>query len=352
MRQQNIDTFRKKLHETDWSVVLNDCNGPNSFQTFYDKFTVLYDKSFPMKPTTTTYRNRKPWLSEGIKKSIKIKNRLYTIQAKRPTTENVRQYKKYKCDINRLMRIAERKHYNDLLQENQRNTRKLWGIIKEVINKKKQRICPSQFKFGDKMEENKEIIANKFNNYFSNIGKDLAKQIPTSNTDPLSYVLQSNPNSIFIESVLENEVEKILHNLKNASAGYDSIHSKVVKATYKEYLAPLTHVLNLSITQGFFPNPMKIAKVIPLYKASDPTLISNYRPVSVLPLFSKVLERLMYNRLISFINRNKILYNYQFGFRAGHSTNMALTVLVDKILSAIDQGDFMIGVFLDFKKSL
>jgi hypothetical protein len=82
--------------------------------------------------------------------------------------------------------------------------------------------------------------------------------------------------------------------LKIASAGYDGIHAKVIKATFREFLKPLTHVLNLSITQGFFPDSMKIAKVIPLYKNGDPMSISNYRPVSVLPLLSKVLERLMY----------------------------------------------------------
>ena len=79
--------------------------------------------------------------------------------------------------------------------------------------------------------------------------------------------------------------------------------------------------------------------------------LNNYRPVSVLPVFSKILERLIYNRLLSFINKHNILYKYQFGFRKGHSTNMALILLVDKIMSAVDNGDFVIGVFLDLSKA-
>jgi hypothetical protein len=131
----------------------------------------------------------------------------------------------------------------------------------------------------------------------------------------------------------------------------DGIHSNVIKKTFHSYLKPLTHVLNLSILQGFFPEYLKLAKVIPLYKTGDSASFSNYRPVSVLPLFSKILERLMYNRILNFIHKHKILYDYQFGFRGNHSTNMALTILMDKITSAIDNGEFVIGVFIDLQKA-
>jgi len=239
--------------------------------------------------------------------------------------------------LNRLLRIAERRHYNELIQQNRQNTKKLWSIIKEVINKKNS-IAPTQFKFGDSLESNKDVIANKFNSYFSNIGRDLARQIPTTNRSPSSYISENNPHSIFLRPVDQVEIEKIVQQLKNASAGFDGVRAKVIKATYHHYLTPLTHVLNLSILQGFFPDSMKTAKVVPIYKSGDPMSITNYRPVSILPLFSKILERLMYNRMISFINDNNILYRYQFGFREAHSTNMALIVLIDQILSALDKG--------------
>ena len=110
-------------------------------------------------------------------------------------------------------------------------------------------------------------------------------------------------------------------------------------------------MFNLSLEQGTFPNHLKIAKVIPLFKSGDNTLISNYRPVSLLPLFSKILEKIVVNRLMDFINQNQILYKYQFGFRKKHNTNLALTVLVDKILSALESGEVVLGVFLDFSKA-
>ena len=351
LSDKNIQIFSQKLASCNWDFVLHNQDGRETFDLFYNKFQSIYNDAFPIKVTTAKYDNRKPWLSAALKNSIKLKNRLYVNQLKRPNAENITKYKMYKVRLNRILKCAERKHYSDLIEQNRQNTKKLWAIIKQVINKKKQAITPNQFKFGDQIESDKQVIANRFNDYFSNIGMTLDRNIPTTNTSPLSYINKDYLHSIYLKEVDTTEVEKIVKNLKNASAGYDGIHSKVIKATYKTYLTPLTHILNLSIQKGFFPDSMKLAKVIPIYKAGDPMAVSNYRPVSILPLFSKLLERLMYNRMINFINKNSILYKYQFGFREGHSTNMALITLLDKILAAIDKGEVVIGVFLDFKKA-
>lgn len=116
-------------------------------------------------------------------------------------------------------------------------------------------------------------------------------------------------------------------------------------------LKPLLHLCNLSILNGVFPNELKIAKVIPIFKSGNVIDIANYRPVSVLPAFSKLFERIMYNRLIDFINKNNLLYKYQFGFRSNHSTAMALLLLVDRITEAMQNGEYVLGVFLDFSKA-
>ena len=121
--------------------------------------------------------------------------------------------------------------------------------------------------------------------------------------------------------------------------------------TYPHFIEPLTHIMNLSITQGIFPKQLKLAKVIPLFKSGDPMTFSNYRPVSVLPLFSKILENLMYTRLLSFINKYRLLYSNQFGFRRGHSPDLALICLVDKISNALENGEYVLGLFLDFSKA-
>ena len=103
---------------------------------------------------------------------------------------------------------------------------------------------------------------------------------------------------------------------------------------------------------GVFPNELKIAKVIPLFKGGESKYLNNYRPVSVLPVFSKVLEKLMYDRIMAFVKENDIIYNMQFGFRKGHSTSMALMLLTDRISKALYNAEYVLGVFLDFSKAL
>ena len=348
---KNFENFENRLIHLDWTDVLSKTNGREAFKLFYEKFCHVYDQCFPLKEIKMNYQNRKPWLSDGIKKSIKMKNKLYLNQLQNPSVSNIEKYKVYKTHLNRLLRISERKHYEETLKENKYNSRKLWSVLRDVINKKKSSPVPTQFMINGKKESDKGAIANKFNLYFTNIGNDLAKKIPLTALDPLSYINRTIPESIFLAEVNSKEVENIIQSMKNASAGHDGIHSKVLKKSYRLYLQPLLHVLKLSFSQGFFPDEMKIAKVIPIYKSGDTMSISNYRPVSILPLFSKILERLMYNRILSFINKHNILYKYQFGFRNNHSTNMALVILVDKILSAIDKGDLVVGVFLDFQKA-
>ena len=134
--------------------------------------------------------------------------------------------------------------------------------------------------------------------------------------------------------------------MKNAGPGWDGISARIVKLSYKYFLVPLVHICTLSLIHGVFPNELKIAKVIPLYKGGNARLFVNYRPVSVLSIFSKIYERLMYNRLSEFIELNDILYRLQFGFRKRHSTSVALMVLTDKITKALNDGEYVLGVFL------
>ena len=100
-----------------------------------------------------------------------------------------------------------------------------------------------------------------------------------------------------------------------------------------------------------FPSELKLAKVVPILKAGASNKITNYRPSSVLLFFSKVFEKIIYNHLIDFMDHNDILYGHQFGFRKGHSTQQAIITRVNKIISCLDNGDLVIGVFLDVKKA-
>ena len=209
----------------------------------------------------------------------------------------------------------------------------------------------NEFKIGKTIVKDPEIISNTFNNFFTNIGKNLANKIPNSDIDPLSYLQPSNNFSVAITPTTESEIIDILKKLKNSSSGYDGIDSRVIKDTYSGFTQPLVYVLNLSLLNGYFPNELKIAQITPIHKSGENNLINNYRPVSLLSVFSKILERLMYDRVIGFIDKHNILHKCQFGFRKKYGTSLALIHLVDKLCQALNEKKVTLGVFIDLKKA-
>ena len=160
------------------------------------------------------------------------------------------------------------------------------------------------------------------------------------------------PNSMVFNLVSDNEVINIVNSFKSSSAaGYDNICMNIIKQSIHLIVEPITHIINLSITNGIVPDKMKLARVIPVLKCNDQTQLSNYRPISVLPVFSKILERVIYNRMVHYLDNYNSLCHQQFGFRKGYSTSMALIRLSDQLFTAIDNKKFTIGIFLDLSKA-
>jgi hypothetical protein len=342
---RNIENFFSKLESHNWNGIycLADCQ--TSFSLFYEQYLRLYNECFPIRISKSEYLNRKPWLTNGIKTSIKIKNKLFYISKKYPTVHNINKYRFYKRRVQGIIQNAEKEYYEHNLRINQCNMKKSWMLIKQAINKKCTKSISQEFVINGNLTSNCQIIADSFNKFYTNIGPDLARSIPQSNRHPASYIQQNNENTLFLTPTNESEICSIIKNLKNASPGHDDIHAKIIKKTCSPILKLLTHLVNLSLSQGNFPDELKIAKVIPLFKANDPTHITNYRPVSVLPVLSKLFERIMYVRLLKFINSNNLLYQYQFGFRKNHSTLLALTVLLDKISDTFNNSELIVGNF-------
>ena len=136
------------------------------------------------------------------------------------------------------------------------------------------------------------------------------------------------------------------------SYGHDEISMKTVKHIIKQIVKPLTHIFYISLMCRSFPNYMKLAKIIPVFKSSDRLKCSNYRHISILSQFKKILETIFSKRLTSFIEAQHILSDGQCGFRSNHSTSLALTEFVEKVTSAMDKFQTTIGVFIDLKKLL
>ena len=137
----------------------------------------------------------------------------------------------------------------------------------------------------------------------------------------------------------------------NKSTGADEISFNVIKNCFGELSDILRYVFDLSLQTGIFPDPLKIAKVTSVFKTGDLKEISNYRPISVLPCFSKILERIMYNGLYSYLVKEKKLYSKQFGFQKGHSTEHAIAQLADQIHESSENDNYTLGVVIDLSKA-
>ena len=314
-------------------------------------FKKIYEESFPLTRVKIRYRNRLPWLSDGLKASIKHKNKLYLISLKHPTLYNISKYKQYKNKLISLLKIEEKHFYQSQIVQNKNNLRKVWTIVKEVINKKRITRNSKQFVLNDQVTMDPNVISNGFNNFFVNVGPILASKIITDGISHRSFLTESLQTSFFLEPTTTNEIKAVISKLKDGAPGRDGILPKHLKCISESIAYPLSELANISFEKGVFPTELKIAIVSPLYKAKDPMFFNNYRPISLLSVFSKILERLMYNRLLKFIDKINLLNEFQFGFRNNNSTFMALIVLVENLVTALDDGNCAVGLFLDFQKA-
>ena len=176
--------------------------------------------------------------------------------------------------------------------------------------------------------------------------------MPNQNTSFHRYMPIKNECNLFLSPVLEEDIISTVNACKSkTSCDHNNIDMVIVKQVINYIAKPLAHVCSKSFECGVFPDNIKVAKVVPLFKAGDRSLFSNYRPISLLSQFSKILEKLFNERLDKFIDKFQLLNNCQYGFRSQMSTSHALLDLVEEITSSIDAKKISIGVFIDLKKA-
>ena len=197
------------------------------------------------------------------------------------------------------------------------------------------------------------MIAELFNEYFINIGPNIDSTIKNANIHYNDYMSKVSVNhNFFLSAVTPHEVFNIIQTFDiNKSLGPNSIPIYILKIANNFFSSILCDIANLCFQMGVFPNLCKIAKVIPIYKKDNPMLCQNYRPISLLPIFSKILEKLIYKRMYDFIEKHNLIYKRQFGFRSKHSTTHALISTTESIKSQIDEGNIAGGVFIDLQKA-
>ena len=352
---ETLALLNQKLKCENWEDVYREENPQYAYTTFYKILYNAFDQTVPLMKQKIRHKKsyQTPWITKEILDARKFKNKLYKRFIKNPNDANENNYKTCRNKFNNMKRIAKKSYYKSKFQESQGNIRQTWKLINEITNKNKPSSeLPDNFMKDDNIITDPNEIANNFNDYFVNAGPKLADKIPPSNVNFSSYLPASNQDSIFLDPITENEVKIEIDQLNvNKSGGYDEMSPTVIKAISNIVVKPLTYIYNQTFLTGVIPNEFKMAIVTPVFKSNDKESFSNYRPISVLPCFSKILEKLMYKRIIKFIDKHNTLNEHQYGFRKKHSTNHAILELVTKITKAIDSNQYTMGVFLDLSKA-
>ena len=349
--KKNIAKFGSYLRRLSWDDVFQSSSTQLAFGSFKRVFDLYFVKSFPKQTHTINYETCLPWMSEELRKDIVLKNNLHIMSAKFPSDIIMGTLAKHKRNqTNSDLKNAEINYYSNQFELHKSDLVKSWKTLKTIIgkhvNNSKRKLS---FLVNGETISDSLTIAKEFNKFFISIGPELASNISCS-VNPLSYIINVN-NSIVVPFVVQNEIRCIISDMKNSSPGWDEIPPQYAKLFVNFYIEPLTYIINLSLMEGVFPSELKVAKVIPVFKGGDSSILSNYRPISVLTLFSKIFEKVVYKSVLRFMDDNLSLYKYQFGFRQQHSCQQAIITLIDKITSCLDTGDIVIGVFIDLKKA-
>jgi len=247
---------------------------------------------------------------------------------------------------------AKKKEADRYVLSSKNKNKVLWKLINRETGKTQQ-ACNIVINIRDKTITNPQIVSDSFNTFFIEVIDDLLSQKNQSCLKrDLNLQIIKCAETVFISPVTETEMERVIKSLKNSSsAGYDEIHMSLVKQCLGYFIKPLVHIYNVSFQTGIFPDMMKRAKIKPLFKKGDRQDIHNYRPIFILSAFSKILEKLMYNRLLSFLKKHNILTNVQHGFREKKSTETASHSFIESVQEALDNHLHVLGIFLDLSKA-
>jgi hypothetical protein len=338
---------------TDWTI-LNDLDLESAYSRFIKEIQLSIDKYAPIRPIKKRDIIRMPWMTTGLLNSVKTKDKLYKkCIHKSKGSKAYKRFLEYKKRLQNLKRSRKQQYYKEKLQHNNRNAKKTWQIINSLLGRNVDKgNISDRFNIDNDTVTDPLEIAATFCDYFTNVGSKLASIIGNSKEQYTSYMGPNCELSIFMFPTDALEIESIITLLKpKTSYGIDGISCKVLKGLKNAISLPISILVNKSLSTGRVPIDMKIAKVIPIFKSKDKTIISNHRPVSILPSVSKILEKVVHQRLYKFCTQCGVLTDKQFGFRPQHSTIDAVAKFTNDVMGAMDDDMSTIAVFLDLSKA-
>ena len=322
---------------------------------YHDQLLAVMNKHAPyVIPTKQELKwIQKPWITKHIQKIIKEKDSVYSKYVKKKSKFWYNRYR-ILCDIvKQEISKNKKKYFSWYFKANIDNSKKVWKGINEIINNKSSKDNEEIYLDDDgNIITDQKTVANKFNKFYTTVADKLVRKLGNPTTKFQDYLKNPNKHSIFLNETDPGEVATLIHKLDVRKSGdIYGVNARLVKDAGPSVATNLSIIFNLCIEKGTFPQLLKTAKVIPIYKADSKMLASNYRPISLLPIIGKLFEKIIHSRFTSFIKKYNILFKRQYGFQNGKSTEQAHIDIQNSILNAIEKKESPCCLFLDFAKA-
>lgn len=345
--RDNIGKFLECLNKLSFHEVYNNEDVDTAYDEFIDVFLLFYNLCFPTVKVKISLTKRAKWLSNGIKICTKRKRFLLWKYRHSKNKTNRDAFKQYSARLKKVIKQTQRAQNSYYIGQSSYKSKAVW----DIINKYKQyniREEISHINMNGVIISDPKEIAQCFNNFFI----DEIEKSPISDTNIPGTLKYSQSNSCFLESTNVHEIENIILSLnKTNSSGYDGISTKIVQSTARVISPVLNYIINKSIENGIFPNKLKTSIVKPLFKKEDKEDMHFYRPIALIPVFSKIFEKVIHKRLSKYFELNKIFASEQAGFRKEKSTDLAILNFLEKVYSGLDNKTRVTALYMDMTKA-
>ena len=347
-RNYNREDFQNRLTNLDWGHFFDIRDPGVLWEIMEGRIEREIERMCPMKSFRVA-RKREMWITNEALEAIKDKDRALR-RAKRTGNElDWAQARRLRNSVGRDLELLRSDFLKQQQEEHKTDHKRFWRVLSEVVPNKKQTKGPITLKdMTTKKEINPPSVPDYINRFFTNIGPELAK----GKDFPWVYQGERVHEDIPDIETTREEVVKLCKDINPLkSSGIDKISSKICKDAFLVLVNELVHIFNCSLQSAGFPVNWKSAKVVPLFKGGDKEDVSNYRPVSLLPLPGKLLEKIVHKRITTFLEENEFLTKNQGGFRKGHSTTSTIADLTDDLFDNINLGKTTLASFIDLRKA-
>ena len=341
------EDFKEAVKQLSWWGVYSCENPEQATAILTDKLTAILDQMAPVR-TIQVRKKYAPWLTDTTKKLMQERNEAQKLASQTRNLDDFRLFKSLRNQATVKIRQDKKAWEKQKLNSNINNLGSLWKNLKSWLNWNNSG-PPTKLLHHGQIISPPAGLAGTMNSFFLGKVAGLRENIPESRIDPLSKlreIMTDRQCKFSLKAVHPEDVLKLIKGLKNSkSTGTDYIDTFIIKLVAEDIVAPLTHIINLSISTATFPSLWKHAKVVPLLKKGDPLIAKNYRPVALLPVFSKILERVVFNQLVAYLDFYNLIHPNHHGSREGYSTATALIQMYDTWVEEVDSGN-MVGVMM------